>query len=224
MILTSSQKQALLADRLSEFTRLKSSFGAQKNEEYNKLIEQAIESVKNDTDNTTLLYETINRLDALIGNLDPKESHFYIIFASQLIIDLIDNFLSLTDHPELISTLVRYIALLANKTGDVNELQNLYVHAHDLVKTLQNMDLSDSLISHLGETLRTLYFNYGIIATRTHKLNNLRTAYDFLKNEQPELATQFFAEAIKQIQIVDYPENVKDIIKEYYKETLRSSA
>jgi len=62
---------------------------------------------------------------------------------------------------------------------------------------------------------RILHLNYGIVATRSHEPKLIEAAYDTLVKHLPNDARQFFSEGMQQMEIVGYPQAVRDVVEKY---------
>ncbi len=127
-----------------------------------------------------------------------------------------------TEHNFLLShihTLVEAISQQANQTQDTQFLSKL-------------SDISDSIISAIAPNItedadksaperpwRVLNLNHGIITTRSLDTKRMELAFERLLYRLPDDAAHFFAEGMKQMDIIDYPENVREVIKNYYQLT-----
>jgi hypothetical protein len=59
--------------------------------------------------------------------------------------------------------------------------------------------------------------NYGIVATRSHQPEIIEIAYDALVKNLPQDARQFFKEGLQQMDIVGYPDAVREVVERYNK-------
>ncbi len=64
---------------------------------------------------------------------------------------------------------------------------------------------------------RTLHINRGIVATRSHDPQLMESVFDQLVANIPEAADLFFEEGMQQVIALEYPENVRAVMKRYYK-------
>ena len=62
---------------------------------------------------------------------------------------------------------------------------------------------------------RVLNLNYGIVATRSHQPELIEQAYDALIANLPQDARQFFKEGKQQMDLVGYPEEVREVVERY---------
>jgi len=62
---------------------------------------------------------------------------------------------------------------------------------------------------------RILHINYGIVATRSHQPKLIEAAYDVLVKNFPNDARQFFREGMQQMDIIGYPQAVREVVERY---------
>lgn len=62
---------------------------------------------------------------------------------------------------------------------------------------------------------RILHLNYGIVATRSLEPKLIEAAYDILVKHLPSDARQFFSEGMQQMDVIDYPQAVRDVVERY---------
>jgi hypothetical protein len=62
---------------------------------------------------------------------------------------------------------------------------------------------------------RVLHINYGIVATRSHEPKLIEAAYDSLVKNFPQDARQFFREGKQQMDIIGYPQVVREVVERY---------
>ncbi|MDH5611016.1 MAG: hypothetical protein OEY66_00985 [Gammaproteobacteria bacterium] len=80
--------------------------------------------------------------------------------------------------------------------------------------------VSDTVRQDLEQTnpmrpWRILHINYGIIATRSHEPKLIEAAYDGLVKNLPNDAREFFREGMKQMDIIGYPQVVREVVERY---------
>jgi len=62
---------------------------------------------------------------------------------------------------------------------------------------------------------RVLHINYGIIATRSHQPELIEAAYDALVEKFPQDAREFFREGMNQMDVIGYPQEVREVVERY---------
>ncbi|HEC26724.1 MAG TPA: hypothetical protein ENI67_04860 [Gammaproteobacteria bacterium] len=98
-------------------------------------------------------------------------------------------------------------------TGTLSELSTAIGKILAAVPAQIREDIVDR--NNPGRPWRILNLNRGIVATRSHNPEIMRQAYSDLVNNIPEDAREFFNEGQKQMEIVDYPDHVKEILQQY---------
>lgn len=63
---------------------------------------------------------------------------------------------------------------------------------------------------------RLLLLNRAIVATRSHNPELMIPAFDAIVEQLPADAASFFAEGMEQITVIDYPDQVKEVIRRYF--------
>ncbi len=63
---------------------------------------------------------------------------------------------------------------------------------------------------------RLLHLNRGIVATRTYDLDIMKKAFDELLIYLPEEAPEFFNEGMKEMDELDYPSHVRELMEFYH--------
>ncbi len=112
--------------------------------------------------------------------------------------------------------IVNAIASFANHQHQTDTLTKLTIavgHILDALPPQIKEDVVDR--SDPARPWRILNLNRGIIATRSHDPEIMQQAYSDLVKNIPDDARQFFNEAQKQMEIIDYPEHVKQIMQQY---------
>ena len=67
-----------------------------------------------------------------------------------------------------------------------------------------------------GRPWRVLHLNRGIVATRTHNPELMEKVFDDLVRYLPEDAAAFFAEGMQQMEELDYPQHVRQVMHRYF--------
>ncbi|MGB5455305.1 MAG: hypothetical protein WBO18_04930, partial [Gammaproteobacteria bacterium] len=62
---------------------------------------------------------------------------------------------------------------------------------------------------------RIINLNYGIVATRSHDPALMDQAFSKLVENLPQDARAFFREGMQQMDIVGYPEEVREVVERY---------
>jgi len=128
--------------------------------------------------------------------------------------------------------LARWILRYGGKIGHLESLVNAFAQ---LANTMQEKESLVKLAGLMGQVVdgcsekikhdidksnefrpwRLLNINRGIVATRTHDLEIMKTAFDELLVYLPEEANSFFDEAMGEMDALDYPLHVRELIAYY---------
>ncbi len=131
--------------------------------------------------------------------------------------------LSMTDwimrHGGQIQTLepvVDALAVSANSTEDRDVLEEL-TGFMGRVRSACTVTIKNDLERHNpGRPWRILHLNRSIAATRTHNRGLMRAVFDELVEALPEDAAQFFREGMGEMDRLNYPRAVREIVQEYF--------
>ena len=114
------------------------------------------------------------------------------------------------------------IDMLVNSlAGYANEISEPHVLAQLATVIKEVLDACDDDIRHDVEQTnmmrpwRVLNLNYGIVATRSHQPELIEQAYDALVKNLPQDARQFFKEGMQQMDIIGYPDEVREVVERY---------
>jgi len=112
--------------------------------------------------------------------------------------------------------IVNACAQLANILQDKKALKTLYdlmtqVADSCTTEIKQDLEAGDQL-----RPWRLLHINRSIVATRTHDPDIMKSAFDELLVYLPHEADGFFAEGMKEMEALDYPTHVRNLMEFYY--------
>jgi hypothetical protein len=122
-------------------------------------------------------------------------------------------------HEGTIRTLepvVNALAHTANHTKDAEGLEKLAGFMGRVVQATADVIKQDLEKTNPGRPWRMLQLNRGIVATRTHKPMLMEKAFDDLLKYLPEDAPAFFSEGMQQMEALDYPPQVREVMGRYY--------
>lgn len=110
---------------------------------------------------------------------------------------------------------VNAFASYANTLQDTTELESLCHFVNRLITIVdplirQDLDNADPM-----RPWRILNLNWGIVATRSHNTELMQQVFDQLIENLPADAAQFFREGLQQMEIIDYPQSVKEVMQSY---------
>jgi len=114
-----------------------------------------------------------------------------------LVVNALADYANEFRKPEQLAELTRVIAIIIQTSSDAVK--------HDLEQT------------NAMRPWRILHLNYGIVATRSHEPKLIEAAYDALVKTFPQDARQFFREGMQQMDIIGYPQVVREVVEKYNK-------
>lgn len=118
-----------------------------------------------------------------------------------------------------LENIVNALSQLANHTNKPADLIKLHKCAEKITNSAHKMIKADIDKSEPGRAWRILNLNHGIIATRTHNVDIMNSVFEQLIQRLPDDAANFFADGMKQMDIIGYPEHVKHVMEQYYQLT-----
>lgn len=113
-----------------------------------------------------------------------------------------------------LAPVVNGLAFQANQQSRPDAMAALYVCCCELVDAVSPRQHED--IERPGHPFRLLLLNRAIVATRSHNPDFIVTAFDAILEHVPEEGPAFFAEAMEQMAVIDYPEHVRQLVRRYF--------
>lgn len=114
-----------------------------------------------------------------------------------------------------IALVVDALAALANRVREPAELARLY---KDLARISGSVapEAKEDGFGDAAHPWRVLVLNRAIVATRTLDPQLMEEAYEAVTRQLPEYARHFFEEAMGQMDAIDYPARVREVVSRYY--------
>lgn len=122
-------------------------------------------------------------------------------------------------HEGQISTLepvVNALANFANRMQDPVSLEPLIKFMGHVAQASANFIKEDLEKNNPGRPWRVLHLNRGIVATRTHNPVIMEQVFEDLVRYLPEDAPAFFAEGMQQMEALNYPQPVRQVMGRYF--------
>ncbi len=116
-----------------------------------------------------------------------------------------------------IDMLVNSLAGYANEISDNLVLAELSAVMKEVIDACDDEIRRDIEQTNMMRPWRILNLNYGIVATRSYQPELIEQAYDSLVKNLPQDARQFFKEGLQQMDIVGYPDEVREVVERYNK-------
>jgi hypothetical protein len=117
-----------------------------------------------------------------------------------------------------IEALVDALALIANRTTDPGELGKLSTVMARITGAVSPVIREDLEKINPGRPWRVLLLNRGIVATRSHDPATMEEAFTLLIRHIPEDAAQFFAAGMQQMEALNYPDHVRQVMEKYHRQ------
>ncbi len=119
---------------------------------------------------------------------------------------------------ETLEPVANALALLANSSRDTAELGKLCSVIEEIIAAVSSVISQDLEKMNPGRPWRVLLINYSIVATRSHDSDLMEAAFAVLSSKLPEDATRFFSEGMQQMDALDYPPHVREVMEKYHRE------
>ncbi|MGM0679871.1 MAG: hypothetical protein ACQESY_08390 [Pseudomonadota bacterium] len=111
------------------------------------------------------------------------------------------------------------LSRIANQTRDPDFLAELSGIMDEIANAAAPQVKADEDKSHAGRPWRMLNLNHGIVATRTHDPAIMESVFEQILLRLPEDAPTFFREGMEQVEAIDYPGHVREVMEKYYEMT-----
>lgn len=118
-----------------------------------------------------------------------------------------------------IQSVVDGLAYMANAVDDKVSLLQLSTFMSQVANACCDDIQHDLDNSDPSRPWRTLNMNRGIVATRTHDLDIMRSVFDDLIKAIPLDAPMFFKEGISEMERLNYPQPVRELMQTFYDQT-----
>ena len=106
----------------------------------------------------------------------------------------------------------------ANKTSEAAELESLSGIMGEIAAAVSPVIREDLEKINPGRPWRVLLLNNGIVATRSHNPDTMEAAFAVLTSHLPEDAARFFTEGMEQMEALDYPPQVRQVMEKYHRQ------
>lgn len=117
----------------------------------------------------------------------------------------------------VLEPVVDALARLANQTREPRELVELYQAMGEIMDATAPAIRQDLEKNNPGRPWRLLHLNRAIVATRSHHPDIMEQAFSVLIEHLPEDAPRFFSEGMEQMDLLNYPPHVREVMDRYYR-------
>lgn len=111
---------------------------------------------------------------------------------------------------------VNGLAKLASRKREPAFLEQLCLQISEVAEAVSPSISQDQGRANLARPWRVLLLNWGIVATRSLRPALMREAFDRLLEHLPEDAESFFREGMGQMETLDYPPHVREVMETYF--------
>lgn len=111
--------------------------------------------------------------------------------------------------------IVNTIASYANTLSDTQQLEALCRLIDKLIEVIEPQIQQDLEPKDPMRPWRILNINWGIVATRTHNADIMEYVFQRLIENVPADVASFFNEGMQQMEMVDYPDHVREVMQKY---------
>ncbi len=118
---------------------------------------------------------------------------------------------------EQIEMVVNSLASYANEITDPAQLAELSNIIGQIIEACSGKIRGDVEQTNRMRPWRILNLNYAIVATRSYNPALIESAYNMLIKNLPQDARQFLHEGMQQMDIVGYPQEVREVVERYDK-------
>jgi hypothetical protein len=149
------------------------------------------------------------------ASIDYEQHQRFEDISFPLALWLARNQAELTALDPVVNTLAR----MANHLVHPTELENLFNQCSEIHDAISVGLIQDLEQSQPGSAWSIFLINRGIIATRTQNTDLIELAYGDIVEQLPEMAHEFFTEAMEQMELLDYPPAVREVVARFYHQT-----
>jgi len=110
---------------------------------------------------------------------------------------------------------VNSLAGYANEVTEQHALAQLAAVIREVIDACDDDIRRDVEQTNMMRPWRILNLNYGIVATRSHHPEQIEQAYEALIKNLPQDDRQFFKEGMQQMDIIGYPDEVREVVERY---------
>lgn len=114
-----------------------------------------------------------------------------------------------------LAPVVNALAHYANTASHPQTMAVLYTYCCELVEAASPACEEQPPLD-AAHPWRLLLLNRAIVATRSHNPELMESAFEAIVEQLPNEAHRFFAEGMEQMAIIDYPDQVRDVVRRYF--------
>jgi len=161
----------------------------------------------------------LSMIDNLVYKLMASDLESYKFEVEQVAMFLANWVIKHKGKLSNIQSVVDGLADMANQVEDKVSLLQLSTFMNQVAHACSDVIQHDLDITDPGRPWRALNMNRGIVATRTHDLEVMHEVFPDLIKAIPMDAPDFFKEGMSEMERLNYPQPVKDLMQEFYQQT-----
>lgn len=112
--------------------------------------------------------------------------------------------------------IVNALADTANRMTDAGDLERMTRFMGEVIHACDNFIQQDMEKTNPGRPWRLLHLNRGIVATRSHNPTLMAEVFEELVVTLPEEAPSFFEQGMQQMDALNYPAPVREVVARYH--------
>ena len=110
------------------------------------------------------------------------------------------------------------LAMIANSSREPADLEALSLVMGRITEAVAPVIREDIEKINPGRPWRILLLNRSIVATRSHNTRVMEEAFAELTRHLPEDAARFFTEGMQQMDALNYPAHVREVMQKYHRQ------
>lgn len=114
-----------------------------------------------------------------------------------------------------LAPVVNTLAYFANQHARPGMMTTLHAKCCEIIEASSPAS-QENAAEEPAHPYRLLLLNRAIVATRSHNPELIESAFDSVLELLPNDAQAFFAEAMEQMAVINYPEHVRAIVRRYF--------
>ena len=115
-----------------------------------------------------------------------------------------------------ITPVVNALSRKVNVITETHMMRQLFNYTNEIIDCLNPDIPQDTEKNDPQRPWRVLVINRALLAARSHDIDLMKNAFDFLSEQLPEEAASFFEDSVEQMHLARYPEPVKELIQHYF--------
>ncbi|MHB1515279.1 MAG: hypothetical protein ACYCVY_06100 [Acidiferrobacteraceae bacterium] len=119
-------------------------------------------------------------------------------------------------HLRTLELVVNALADMANSVQAADSLRRMGQFMGEVIHATDEVIKQDLEKNNPGRPWRLINLNRGIVAARSHDLQMMEEVFDDIIRYLPEDAGAFFEEGMQQMEALDYPAPVREVMARYF--------